>query len=164
MRLSMIVAVDEQMAIGKGGDQLAYISADLKHFKSTTQGHTVLMGRKTSEALPKGTLPNRRNIVITRNYDWQCAGAEVAHSLADALALCASDDEVFVIGGGELYQQCMPLANKLYITHIQHTFAEADTFFPMIDSDLWQVTSQSETFTDEKTGLRFLFECLIRKT
>lgn len=155
--ISIIVAVDKRMAIGQGGDQLVYISADLKHFKTTTTGHTIVMGRKTSNALPKGALPNRRNIVVTRSADWQHEGVEVAHSPEEAIAMCADDAQVFVIGGGELYNIMMPHASKLYVTHIDHAFAQADTFFPEIDHEKWQMTEKSEIFHDEKSGLDFYF-------
>lgn len=161
--LQMIVAVDQNMAIGRGGDQLAYISDDLKHFKATTQGHTVLMGRKTSDALPKGILPKRRNIVVTRDEAWQHEGAEVAHTIDEALQMCKADECVFVIGGGEIYKQCMPMAQRLVVTHIDHAFEGADTFFPHIDSQEWTAESESETYTDEKSGLRYRYTEYSRK-
>ena len=160
--ISMIVAVDEQFAIGRNGDQLAYISADLRHFKQLTTNHTIIMGRRTSDALPKGILPNRRNIIVTRQLNWQRDGAEIAHSPKEAIDMCANDGETFVIGGGELYQYFMPFANTLYITHIEHSFDNADTFFPKIDPDKWQLADHSETMVDEKTGLRFSFYKYLR--
>lgn len=155
--ISMIVAVDEQFAIGHNGDQLAYISADLRHFKQLTTNHTIIMGRRTSDALPKGILPNRRNIIVTRQLNWQRDGAEIAHSPKEAIDMCVNDGETFVIGGGELYRYFMPLANTLYITHIEHSFDNADTFFPKIETGKWQLSERSETMLDEKTGLRFSF-------
>lgn len=153
----MIVAVDANMAIGNNGDQLIYISDDLKHFKATTQEHTVIMGRKTCEALPKGYLPNRRNIVVTRSAQWRGENVETAHSPEEALQMCSADGEAFVIGGGELYRACLPLASKLYVTHIKHGFGSADTHFPAINSNEWQLTSQSDTYTDPKSGIEYFF-------
>lgn len=155
--ISMIVAVDENFAIGRGGDQLAYIYADLRHFKQLTTNHTVIMGRRTSDALPKGILPNRRNIIVTRQLNWQHSGAEIAHSVDEAVQMCKNDGETFVIGGGELYKQFIQSANALYVTHIEHSFENVDTFFPRIEPQDWQLVDQSETMTDEKTGLRFTF-------
>lgn len=158
--ISMIVAVDKHMAIGNKGDQLAYISDDLKHFKAITSGHTVIMGRKTSDALPKGILPNRRNIIITRSMEFQRQGAEIVHSTSEAIDICKNDDEVFVMGGGEIYHQFMPEANKLYITEIDYTFEQADTFFPEIDMNKWELEEQSEWQYDTKTQLKYRFVVL----
>ena len=113
--LSIIVAVSENNAIGKDNNLLWHISEDLKHFKEITSGHSVLMGRKTFESLGK-KLPNRRNIVITRNPDYTAEGCEMASSLEDAVRLCAGEEEVFVIGGGEIYRQARDMASKLYLT------------------------------------------------
>ncbi len=151
----MIVAIDAQNAIGNRGDQLIYISNDLKHFKSVTTGKTIIMGRKTSDALPKKTLPNRRNIIVTRRHDLSIDGAEIATSPGEALSLCQHDDEVIVIGGGELYNLFMPMAERLYVTHIHHTFLPVDTYFPTIDLALWQAAETSATFTDEKSGVAY---------
>lgn len=155
--ISMIVAVDENFAIGRSGDQLAYISADLRHFKQLTTNHTIIMGRRTSDALPKGILPNRRNIIITRQANWQCNGAEIVHSVDEAVQLCKNDEETFVIGGGELYKQFLPIANTLYITRIEYSFDNVDTYFPKIEPQDWQLVDRSETMADEKTGLQFSF-------
>ncbi len=161
--ISMIVAVDGHMAIGRAGDQLVYISADLKHFKATTQGHTIVMGRKTSDALPKGVLPNRRNVVVTRSATWHREGADVARDIDEAIAMTRNDGEVFVIGGGEIYRAFLSKAQKLYVTHIDHVFAEADTFFPQIDASIWRQDSLSELMTDEKSGLAFRFATYVRR-
>lgn len=160
--ISMIVAIDRNNAIGRGGDQLAYISADLKHFKAVTSGHTIVMGRKTSNALPKGTLPNRRNIVITRNADCHIEGAEIVHSVDEAIEITRNDD-VYVIGGGEVYRQFMPKAERLFVTEIDEQFEDADTFFPSIDMQEWLLIEEDEWQIDEKSGLRFRFKTLIRK-
>lgn len=144
MKISIIVAVDRNWAIGNRGDQLYYIREDLRHFKELTLGHPVIMGRKTFEALPRGPLPGRRNIVITRQTDYRPEGAEVAASLEDAIALCAGADEVFIIGGAQVYRQAFPLATDFYLTQIDAAAPEADTFFPAleIESDApWLDTS-----------------------
>lgn len=126
----IIAAVCDNGAIGRGGDLLYRISADLKRFKALTMGHPIIMGRKTFESFPKGPLPGRRNIVISRNADYAPAGAEVYASPQAALAACANADEVFVIGGGEIYRAFMPLASRLLLTEIDAAPTDADTFFP----------------------------------
>jgi len=156
-KIALIVAIDRNNAIGKGGDQLVYISEDLKHFKATTTGHTVLMGRKTSEALPKGVLPNRRNIVVTRSVEWSHEGAEVAHSVEEAMQMIGDEEEVFVIGGGEMYRTMMEYAERLYVTEIDAAYEGADTFFPEIDREEWRIDKVSEWIEDEKNGVRFRY-------
>jgi len=157
MILAMIVAVDENNGIGKKGDQLAYISDDLKRFKALTTGHTILMGRKTFEALPKGALPKRRNVIITRQKGYEAAGAEVVRSLGEALALCSDDRKVFVIGGGEVYKAFLPETEELYLTQIHHSFEEVDVFFPEYNSLGWEETHHEGPLSDEKTGLSYSY-------
>lgn len=130
MKVSIIVAIDRARAIGNRGDQLYYIREDLRHFKELTMGHPIIMGRKTFEALPRGPLPGRRNIVVTRQADFEAPGAECASSLVAALELCAGLEEVFIIGGAQIYAQALPLASDLYVTEIDVVAPEADTFFP----------------------------------
>lgn len=136
MKTSIIVAIDRNRAIGNAGDQLFYIREDLRHFKELTLGHPVIMGRKTFEALPRGPLPGRRNIVITRNPAFRPEGAETAPSLEAALALCAdaNADEAFIIGGAQIYALALPLATDLYITEIDAAAPAADTYFPAFDA------------------------------
>lgn len=135
--ISLIAAIDRNNAIGKSGDMLCYLPSDLARFKAITIGHSIIMGRKTFESLPNGALPGRRNIVISRNTKLQLSGCEVVGSLQEAIAVCQSEEEVFIIGGGEIYKQAIDIADKLYITHIQHSFNDADTFFSEIHSRKW---------------------------
>ena len=135
--LSIIVAIAENYAIGKKGELLCHLPADLKHFKEITSGKTVLMGERTFYSLPKHPLPNRRNIVLTDVPGKTFDGAEVAYSLDGLRQKVADEQEAFVIGGGMVYRQMMPLADKLYITHIHHSWEDADTFFPEIDLKTW---------------------------
>nr|WP_321450086.1 dihydrofolate reductase [uncultured Carboxylicivirga sp.] len=157
MILAMIVAIDENNGIGKNGDQLAYISADLKRFKELTTGHTILMGRKTFDALPKGALPKRRNIVITRQEGYEAPGAEVVKSIGEAIAICSDDQKVFVIGGGEVYKAFLPEADELYITEIHHAFDGVDVFFPDYKSLGWKETYREDNLHDEKTDLSYSY-------
>ncbi len=163
MILSMIVAIDQNNGIGKGDDQLAYISADLKRFKALTTGFTILMGRKTFDALPKGALPNRRNVVITRQSGYDAPGADVVHSPDEALAVCEGDDKVFVIGGGLINKTFWQQTQELYLTVIDHSFEEATVFFPELNTDEWLVEQHEGPFTDEKTQLRYMYQNLRRK-
>lgn len=142
METGIIVAIANQNAIGKDNDLLCYLPADLKRFKSITSGYTVVMGRKTYLSLPKGALPNRRNIVLTTGNN-NFAGCETAHSLEEVLNMCASDEKVFFIGGAQMYQLAYPLVDTLYLTKIHADF-NADTFFPKIDYTEWEKTFSEE--------------------
>lgn len=149
MSISIIVAIAQNNAIGFENKLLYWLPNDLKRFKSLTTGHTIIMGRKTFESLPKGALPNRRNIVLTRQ-DIEFPGAERYASLETALSQCKAEEEVFIIGGASVYREAMPLADKLYITHIEDTPAQADVFFPEIDASVWKETGREAHPTDEK--------------
>ena len=160
--LSIIVAIAENYAIGKKGDLLCHLPADLKHFKDITSGKTVLMGERTFYSLPKHPLPNRRNIVLTDIAGKQFDGAEVAYSIDELKAKVAQEEEAFVIGGGMVYRQMMPLADKLYITHIHHSWPDADTFFPEIKTDEWKQVSAKRYKADEKNPFAYTFAEYIR--
>lgn len=149
---SIIVAIDEQNAIGKQGDLLCHLPNDLKYFKTVTQGHTVIMGRKTFESLPKGALPNRRNIVVSRNKTLQFENCEMASSLREAFAMCENEDEVFVIGGGSVYAKALPLVDQLYVTYIHNTFKDTDTYFPDFELNDWEETFRERHESDDKNA------------
>lgn len=127
--IHIIAAIDQHRGIGYNGDMLYHIREDLRRFKSLTMGHTLVMGRKTFDSLPGGALLGRRNIVITRNEAWTAPGAERASSLAEALAMAAGD-EIYIIGGGPVYAEALPLADVLDLTLIHSAAPEVDTFFP----------------------------------
>ena len=149
--MNAIVAISENSGIGKDNGLLFHISADLKRFKELTSGHTVIMGRKTLQSLPGGRgLPNRRNIVITRDIDFTVEGAEIVHSVDEALAL--AEEDAFVIGGASIYQAMLPYCDKVYLTKV-YADAEADVFFPSLCG--WQVVRRSEM--QEENGLRFQY-------
>lgn len=160
--ITIIAAVGRDGAIGRNGDLAFHLREDMRHFKQLTTGHTVVMGRKTFDSLPKGALPDRRNIVITRNPDFAAAGTERAASLEEALRMAAGE-EIFIIGGGEIYRQALPLADRMEITAVDADTADADTFFPGISSSEWYKVTESDTLTDEKTGLNFTFICYCRR-
>lgn len=145
-------------AIGRGGDMIFHLRDDLRRFKALTTGHTVVMGRRTFESLPKGALPDRRNIVVTRNPDFNAANVETANSLEAALEMSASDSETFIIGGGEIYAQALPLADRLQLTIIEApTPADADTFFPPVDPSDWEISDMSEPVADERAGVTYRY-------
>ncbi len=160
--LSAIVVVAENGAIGKNGDLLCHLPADLKHFKNLTMGHSIVMGRKTFESFPRRPLPGRQNIVITRNADWQYPGVTVAHSLDDAIAV-AHTDTVFVIGGAQIYEQALPLVDVLHLTCIHARWASADVFFPALDMNEWQEVSREHHNSDHRNAYEFDFITLKRR-
>lgn len=133
MNISIIAAVGKNLELGKGNELVWHFREDMKFFKETTTGNTVIMGRKTFESLPHA-LPNRRNVVITTNADYVAEGAEVVTSLEAAMEL-TKNDNVFIIGGGTIYTAFMPYATKLYLTEIDATDDEADVFFPSFDKE-----------------------------
>lgn len=159
--VTIIAAVGRDRAIGRNGDLVFYVREDLRHFKALTTGNTVVMGRKTFESLPKGALPNRRNIVITRQADFAAPGTERASSLEEALAM-SSGEEVFIIGGGEIYRQAIGVADRLELTYIDADTPDADTYFPEYRTGEWREESRSEEMTDEKSGVRYCFICYCR--
>lgn len=154
--ISIIVAIAENYAIGKKGDLLCHMPADLKHFKDITSGKTVMMGERTFFSLPKHPLPNRRNIVLTDVAGKTFEGAEAVYSI-DEMVKKVESEEAFVIGGGMVYRQMMPLADKLYITHIHHSWEDADTFFPEIKESEWKLLSAERHFADEKNPYDYTF-------
>lgn len=150
--LHIIVAIAEDGAIGFEGDMPwgRNLPRDLKHFKETTMGYPIVMGRKTFESLPKGALPGRLNIVISRNTAYEAQGATVVHSIDEALSVAKGVEHLFIIGGGELYRQSLPYADILHITQVHAHFEGADTFFPPIDIGEWHCVASDEHPTDDR--------------
>lgn len=148
--IKIIVAIDLNNAIGKDNDLLCYLPNDLKHFKTTTSGHTVIMGRKTFESLPNGALPNRRNIVLTKNADFEAKGVDSTNSLKGAIDLLENDETAFIIGGGSIYKESIDFVDEMWVTLIDHKFEGADTFFPKIDLNRWQEVTSLRHNADEK--------------
>ena len=155
--LSIIVAIARNGIIGSGNSLIWHISEDLRRFKQLTTGHTVLMGRSTFESLPKGALPNRRNIVITRNPQFSAPGVEVALSVEDAFHMAESDGEVFVIGGEQIYRATLPFASRLYLTEIDATFFGADAFFPDVNWKEWRETLREHHQSDDRNPHPYSF-------
>lgn len=156
--ISIIVAIAQNGAIGYKGDLIYHLSADLRRFKELTTGNTVIMGRKTYESLPKGALPNRRNIVLTRQQGVSFPGTEVYSSLDEALSKCARDEKVYIMGGAQVYTQALPMADELEITLVNDTPALADTFFPEFGSDeSWHLINREDHSPDEKNPYPYTF-------
>ncbi len=156
--ISIIVAIGDNNVIGKRGSGLLWrLPADLKHFKDLTMGHPIIMGRRTYEAIGR-PLPGRQNIVITRQPDFKAEGCIVMPSIEHALLSLRGItkqsyndvNEIFIIGGGEIYAQAMPLAVRLYVTVVHHNFPEGDVYFPAIDKNIWREVSREQGVKDEK--------------
>ncbi len=158
--ISIIVAVSEDWGIGKDNELLWHISEDLKRFKRLTTGKTVIMGKKTWESLPRRPLPGRKNIVLTDNPKENIENAVTSYSIEDALSKCMPGEEIFIMGGGSIYRQFMPLADRLYISHV-HKNAPADIYFPEIDLKIWKVAEQEEFVSDE--GIPYTYTVYVRK-
>ena len=159
-RLILVVAMDRNRAIGRNGEMPWHLPADLAHFKRTTMGTTVVMGRKTLEAIGR-PLPGRQNIVLTRRGQATVGGVETAADLNAALALARSAT-VHVIGGGEIYRQTINHAHELIITRVDTAVANADTYFPAIDPDLFQCVERAELPADERNAHAMTFERWLR--
>lgn len=160
--ISIIAAVAQNGAIGYQNKLLYWLPNDLKRFKALTTGHTIIMGRKTFDSLPKGALPNRRNVVLSRSAQ-EIPGTEVFSSLQAALDSCQPNEDVYVIGGASVYAEALPLANRLCLTEIEDTPAQADAYFPAFSSEEWKVASCEEHDIDEKHAQKYRFIDYIRK-
>lgn len=154
--ISIIAAIGKNNELGKGNTLLWNMPADMKHFKDTTSGHGVIMGRKTFESIGR-PLPNRRNIVITRDSSYKKEGIEIVHSVEESTKLFKNEEEVFVIGGAEIYKQALPFADRLYITHVDDIKSDADAFFPEIIPIVWNEIKHEEHQKDEKNPHNYTF-------
>jgi dihydrofolate reductase len=157
----MIAAVAENNALGKNNDLLWHLPQDFKRFKEITSGHYIIMGRKTFESFPK-PLPNRTHIVISRQKEFRPEGCVVVESIEKAIAICPKNESLFIIGGGEIYKQSIHIADQLDITRVHHSF-DADVYFPEIDPEIWEITSETFNPKDEKHLYDFTFQSYIRK-
>ena len=159
--ISIIAAVAKNRAIGFKNKLIYWLPNDLKRFKTLTTGHTIIMGRNTFLSLPKGALPNRRNIVLSRSQK-AFEGCDVYPSLEEALKHCAPDEDIYIIGGASVYRQALPLADRLCLTEIDDTPAEADTFFPSYEDD-WQEESREDHPVDDRHDFPYSFVDYVRK-
>jgi dihydrofolate reductase len=159
--INIIAAVAKDRAIGFQNKLIYWLPNDLKRFKSLTTGHTIIMGRNTFLSLPKGALPNRRNIVLSRTIT-DFPGCDVYPSLEEALAHCAKDEEVYIIGGASVYTQALSMADRLCLTEVDDTPKEADTFFPEYKAD-WREVAREDHDIDERHAQRYAFVDYVRK-
>lgn len=158
--INIIAAVARNRAIGHENKLIYWLPNDLKRFKALTTGHTIIMGRNTYESLPKGALPNRRNVVLSRTIK-ELPGCDVYGSLDEALQHCTADEDIYIIGGSSVYEQALPLADRLCLTEVDDTPAQADAFFPAYDS--WKESWREDHDTDEKHAHRYSFVDYTRK-
>ncbi|NLI36441.1 MAG: dihydrofolate reductase [Bacteroidales bacterium] len=156
-QIIIIAAIDRAGAIGYKNQLLFHLSADLKRFKELTIGHTVIMGRHTFESLPKGALPNRRNIVLSSNSELLLPNVEIFSSLELAIAHSSDDEKIFIIGGAEVYKQAIERADQLYLTEIDAIAPNADVYFPIIDPKIWHEKRRESHPMDEKHVFAYSF-------
>ena len=159
MTINIIAAVAKNRAIGKDNRLIYWLPNDLKRFKQLTTGNTIIMGRKTFESLPKGALPNRRNIVLSRSTK-ELPGCDCYPSLKEALAHCQDDEQLFIIGGASIYKPTMPIADRLYLTEIDDIPEKADAFFPPYDE--WIVEKEEKHTIDERHQYNYSFVDYVR--
>ncbi len=154
--ITIIAAINKNRGLGFENKLLYWLPNDLKRFKALTTGHTIIMGRKTFESLPKGALPNRRNIVLSKGaHDFP--GTECFHSLEEALAHCAEEEDVYIIGGASLYAEALSIADRLCLTEIEDADKEADVFFPEVDKKIWKEVNRETHPIDEKHAYAYSF-------
>ncbi len=157
----LIAAASENNALGKDNDLIWHLPDDFKRFKAITTGHHIIMGRKTFESFPK-PLPNRTHVIITRQKNYHPEGCLVADSLDAAIKMCPKNEDLFIIGGGEIYKQSIAIADKIELTRVHASF-DADTFFPEIDSNKWELVSEDYHPKDEKHQFDFTFQTYLKK-
>ncbi len=157
-KIILIALVDLNNGIGSNGTQPIFIKNDLERFKNLTETHTVVMGRKTHEAIPGGKLKNRRNVILSRNKDYKADGCEVYSSKDEVLVACENDEKVFIIGGGEVYNMFIDDATDILLTRVYHKFEDVDTYFPTIDVNKWRELFYYDNVIDEKCKYRYQYE------
>ncbi|MFN8286052.1 MAG: dihydrofolate reductase [Chitinophagales bacterium] len=167
MKIAIVVAVAENGAIGRGGDLLWKLPADMQHFKRITIGHHVVMGRKTYESIPPKfrPLPERINIIVTRQKHFKAEGCQVVSTIEEAIQFAedSGEEELMIIGGGEIYKQVFDRTNRIYLTTVKHRFEDADTFFPEIKNEEWKELSAEEHAADDKHAYAYEFKELKRR-
>ncbi|WP_459188933.1 dihydrofolate reductase [Parabacteroides sp. APC149_11_2_Y6] len=161
--ISIVAAISDNNAIGKNVQLLWRMPADMKRFKELTTGHAVIMGRKTFESLPKGALPNRKNIVLTTLPEAGFVNCFACESMHDALDICEKEEKIFIIGGALVYRQGLSLADTMYLTRVHHEFKDADSFFPVVNWDLWKEVERQEFPADADNPYPYTFLTYVRK-
>lgn len=153
--ITIIAAVAQNNALGKNNDLLWHLPNDFKRFKAITSGHYIIMGRKTFESFPK-PLPNRTHVIISKQKNYVVENCIVVDGLENAIAICPKNEDIFIIGGGEIYKQSINLADKLDLTLVHENF-DATVFFPVIDENIWKLDSEEHHFKDEKHKFDYSF-------
>ena len=161
--ISLIVAMDRKRVIGADNKLPWHLPADLKRFKELTLGHHIVMGRKTFESIGK-PLPGRTTVIVTRQEGFKAEGCIVVHSLDAALLAASEDSEAFVIGGGDLFEQSLQFADKIYLTEIDTEVAKGDVFFPKLDKQEWKLLERRECQADEKNSFHYTYLTYLKKT
>jgi len=161
LKITLIVAASENNAIGKDNQMLWHLPDDFKYFKRNTVGHSIVMGRRTFESIGKA-LPERRNIVVTRDQDWVVEDVDVANSIDDVMKYCRDEREIYIIGGANLYKQTLPLAEKVLLTRV-HTVINGDAYFPELSDEEWGLSHQEYHPKDDRHAYDFTFEVWERK-
>lgn len=156
-----IAAAAENNALGKDNKLVWHLPDDFKRFKQITTGHHIILGRKTFESFPK-PLPNRTHVIITRNKNYKAEGCIIVNSIEDALKIVPKNEDTFIIGGAEIYRQSLHLSDKIELTRV-HTTCEADAFFPEIDAEEWEITSEEFHPKDEKHNFDFTFLTYVKR-
>lgn len=162
MTITLIAAAAENNALGKDNQMIWHLPDDFKRFKQLTTSHYIIMGRKTFESFPR-PLPNRTHVIITRQKDYTAEGCIVVNSLEEAIKACPQDEEVFVIGGGEIYNQSIDIADKVELTRVHGVSPKADAFFPEIDLSKWKMVEEVLHPKDEKHAYDMTFETYIKQ-
>lgn len=160
--ITMIAAIAENRVLGKDNQLLWHLPDDFKRFKQRTSNHKIVMGRKTFESLP-GKLHNRTHFILTRSKDYEQTDCTILHSVEDIYKIVEHEEEIFIIGGGEIYSLCLPIANCIELTKV-HTVIDGDAFFPEMDANEWELVHQEYHPKDEKHKFDFTFETYKRKT
>lgn len=159
--ITIIAAVAENNALGKDNTLVWHLPEDFKRFKQLTTGHYIIMGRKTFEGFPK-PLPNRTHIIVTRQKNYTPKGCMVVHSIEEGISKCPNGEEVFIIGGGEIYKQSMPFTDKIELTRV-HGNVEADTYFPEINYNDWELVFEEVHKKDDRHNFDFTFQTFLKK-
>jgi len=161
--VSIIAAIGENGELGKNNRLLWRLPADMKRFKDLTTGHTIIMGRKTFESLPNGALPDRTNVIISKSINCHLKNCEIYDNIYNAIFQHSSESEIFIIGGSEIYNLSLKIAEKMYITRVHHSFPESDVMFPEISEDEWVMYDCVEYPADEKHIYSYSFQTFLRK-
>ena len=159
--ITIIAAAAENNALGKDNQLVWHLPNDFKRFKQLTSGHYIIMGRKTFESFPK-PLPNRTHVIVSRQKNYQPEGCFVVSSMEEAISICPKDEEIFIIGGGEIYQQSLVFSDKIELTRVHET-VEADTFFPTINPEEWELRFEEFHKKDDKHNFDFTFQTFVKK-